>query len=355
MASKPETVLLTGATGSLGSSILPHLLSSGYSVLVVLRSIQKSAPFLTQKYQQHVSANTLKFVQIPDLSAQGIFDDLAKKVDAIIHVATPLSTSPSADEDFETTMIKPTWEIDLNILTAAQKSEGKVKRVIICSSIVTVINIAVDVAKDQVFGENDYNTIGLEAARGSLGGAYMYSKTQAEKKGWAFMKEQERNGEELGFDLVTLCAPALTGRCIQEGFVPTKDALGGNGMVYREIFDRGPDEGEGFMFPYIMDFDDVAKIHIKALDRRVASGRYIFHIKELVTARMMARKIREEFPELRDRVAEPKEEGDGLMSPLCRFDTEKADKAFGTEWMGWWESIRGAVEDILEYEKKSGQ
>lgn len=57
--------------------------------------------------------------------------------------------------------------------------------------------------------------------------------------------------ENVGFDLVTLYVPSILGVCRQEGFVPGKDQLGGMSNVY-QLFDRGVEEGDGFIFPFAM-------------------------------------------------------------------------------------------------------
>lgn len=87
------------------------------------------------------------------------------------------------------------------------------------------------------------------------------------------------------------------------------------------------------------------------MEHTVPSDRYIFHIRELPTTGMVVRKIREDFPQLRERVREPKKVDDSWPASLCAFDIENSEKAFGTNWKGWWESDKGTVEDILKFEK----
>lgn len=89
--SKP-TVLLTGATGSLGASTLLQMMADpNMAVIAVLRSFAKSEAFLRSKYASQVSAGRLSFVEIPDMTVAGAFDDPASKADAIVHIATPLA------------------------------------------------------------------------------------------------------------------------------------------------------------------------------------------------------------------------------------------------------------------------
>ena len=232
-------ILLTGGTGSVGAHVLEQLLAPGnVTVTVVVRSLTKSRAFLERKYSSQVSNGLLNLLEIPDMSVPHVFDTAARSVDAIIHIATPLAYSG----DLKKLVIDPTWTIDENILTAAKKATS-VKRVIITGSIVSTMNLS-ELASDRTITEADYNDIEPKDALGHPSAAYMYAKTAAEHHAWAFMKT-----EKPGFDLVALLAPSITGRCIQEGFVPDKTALGGMASIYNALFDV---EKIGFIFPYFM-------------------------------------------------------------------------------------------------------
>jgi nucleoside-diphosphate-sugar epimerase len=237
MASNPS-VLLTGATGSLGASLLEQLLATDYKVYAVLRSAKKSQQFLEKKYPQHIKNNTLEFIEIPDMTVPGVFDEGASKTTYIIHVATPLSYS-----NFQEEMITPASIVDHNLLTAAHKSTT-VKRVVITGSVVSVMFVSRDLMAGKTFTEEDFNPLTLEDALENVSGAYSYSKVTSEKLAWDFIKNEKPN-----FDLVVLLAPSITGRCIQEGFVPDKKALGGMGAIYGQIFDK---EELGFIYPWTM-------------------------------------------------------------------------------------------------------
>lgn len=233
-----QSVLLTGATGNVGAIVLEQLLDAGITVDAVLRSFANSKAFLEQKYVDKVSNGKLRFTEIPDMSMDGIFDAPAKQVSAIIHVATPLSTS-----NFMATMIEPARKINQNVLQAADHSPN-VKRVIITGSIVAVMKLPEDMQKDATFNEEDFNSITAEEAVVNQPRAYQYSKVSSEIKAWEFME----NGSH-SFDLVFLLAPSIIGRSIQQGFKATKTELGGMSAIYREVFDQ---DAIGSLFPFVM-------------------------------------------------------------------------------------------------------
>lgn len=233
-----NSVLLTGGTGSLGASILAQLLSKGHSVTAVVRSVKKSGPFLTRKYTSEVESGRLKLVEVPDMTVPHVFDDLVRTVDAIVHVATPLGK-----RDFQSTLIDPTLAINESIFTASIKAFS-VKRIIITGSIVSTMTLPDTLFSPITVSADDYSTVTHEQSQSSLGRAYQYAKTSSEKKAWEFMKTAKPS-----FDLVVLLAPAITGKCIQEGFAPSKTALGGIAEIYQNVFDV---ETPGLLFPFVM-------------------------------------------------------------------------------------------------------
>lgn len=67
-----------------------------------------------------------------------------------------------------------------------------------------------------------------------------------------------------------------------------------------------------------------------------------------------ARMIREDFPQLRDRVVKPDEAagGAGIHPTLIKSDASKAEKVFGSQWKSARQSIRETVEDIITLEDR---
>lgn len=242
MTTTPQTVLLTGATGTVGASVLAELLNnSTYNVITVLRSCARSEAFLRAKYASHVSSGRLSFLEIPDMAVAGSFDKAASRADYIIHVATPLAFDPAQMMDH---MVKPSWDMVQNVLSAADRSSSsRVKRVVVTGSMVSACRV------DKLFSggtmsSDTWNDITLEEAGQSPSTAYQFSKVHAERGAWEFMRAKPRK-----FDLIFLLAPSVTGKALQEGFKPSKSKLGGQAGMYSELFDV---EKPGFLYPYFM-------------------------------------------------------------------------------------------------------
>jgi len=234
----PHTVVLTGASGSLGAVILSQLLAQKHNVNAVLRSFTKSRAFLEDKYAAAVRDGQLTFTEIPDMTVAHVFDDVASTASAFLHVATPVDYS-----DFENSVIKPAFKITDNVLRAAAAS-ATLKRVVITGSVVATMRVPNDMASGRTISEADFNPIPRAEASADVRGAYQYSKVSTEQEAWKFMDR-----EKPGFDLVILLIPSTTGRSIHEGYKSTKTELGGISSIYRAVFDVAE---PGFMFPYYM-------------------------------------------------------------------------------------------------------
>ncbi|KAI1623457.1 hypothetical protein EDD37DRAFT_609671 [Exophiala viscosa] len=333
-----STILLTGATGLVGATTLFQLMTqTNHTVIAVLHSRAKSEASLATKYTSQISARRLSFLEIPDMTRPGVFDDAAAQSDAIIHIATPL-----AYDDVIEKMVKPSWTIVHNVLLAAEKS-SRTKRVIVTGSMVATFRLPNDLFSGKTITAKSWNDIPFEDAGLTPANAYQYSKVHSEQEAWKFMAEKNRS-----FDLIYLLAPAITGKSIHPGLVPSKEALGGQAGIYRDLFDK---ETPGFVFPYFMDIEDVAKVHIRSLSPSVPGNeRYLFHARELMTGNDMARAMREDFPELRSRVPAPDEAaGDTLPRNLVKTAISKAEKVFGTEWNSARQTTHETVADIIAF------
>jgi NADPH-dependent methylglyoxal reductase len=335
-----STVVLTGATGNLGANVLEKLIDANYTVNVILRSLSRSQPFLASKYPKATSTSHLTFTEIPDLTAPHAFDAVLSTATYLIHVATPLAYS-----DFNATVIQPAEALMTNILLSAKKSDT-LKRVVITGSIVSTLHLPDDMLSSRTITSADYNTILLADATSDAIAAYQYSKVSAEKIAWAFVRR-----EHPAWDLVVHLTPAITGRSTQQGWRFDKTGLGGMSSMYRSLFDVG---AVGMVFPYFMDVDDVADMHVRSLDVAAVPGnrRYLTSAG-VMDSNDVARKIRDEFPQLRSRVPEPPV-GGSIPDSLVKLDLAETDRIFGTAWKGWWETARATIVDVIASEEKYG-
>jgi nucleoside-diphosphate-sugar epimerase len=74
---------------------------------------------------------------VPDFTEPGAFDTAVDGVDAIVHVASPLI--PEEDGVEPSKLIDPAVKGTIGVLESAHKNGKKVKRVVITSSVVTIL------------------------------------------------------------------------------------------------------------------------------------------------------------------------------------------------------------------------
>ncbi|KAI1495959.1 putative cinnamoyl-CoA reductase [Biscogniauxia marginata] len=108
-------VLLTGATGFIGFKVLVSLLEEGYSVRTAIRSISQSESLASHPKVKALGVpDNLSFIEVPDITCEGAYDQAIKGVTYVIHLASPLPVT--------------------NILNSVHK-EQSVKKLVITSSV----------------------------------------------------------------------------------------------------------------------------------------------------------------------------------------------------------------------------
>lgn len=144
--SSTNLVLITGATGHVGFRTLVHALRTGLTVRVAVRSETKATQLMkrlslktTSKQRQRLTTTI-----VPDITADGAYDEAMHDVTQVIHVASPLVTGsqkpPIESEQAEDFFIGPAVRGTQSLLEAADAC-GTVRRVVITSSIVALIPV----------------------------------------------------------------------------------------------------------------------------------------------------------------------------------------------------------------------
>jgi len=142
---KGDTVLVTGATGYIGSHVVEELLAAGYDVRETSRTKDKAA-YLTDLIDKKFGRGRLEIAEVPDMIADDAYTDAVKGVSGIVHLASVVTFSSDPDA-----VIPPTVKGTLNILKAAS-TEPKVKSIVYTSSstaaLSPVANEKITVTKD---------------------------------------------------------------------------------------------------------------------------------------------------------------------------------------------------------------
>ena len=87
-----ELVLVTGISGFIGYRVAVLALEAGYRVRGSIRRAEQ-AEHLRSLPSVQPFLDRLEFVVVPDILANGAFDEALKGVDLVEHLASPLATS----------------------------------------------------------------------------------------------------------------------------------------------------------------------------------------------------------------------------------------------------------------------
>jgi len=340
-----KTVLITGISGFVATHVALAFLSHGWKVRGTVRSADKVKDVadlpIFKPYADHLS-----FVVVEDL-VSGSFDEAIQGVDAVAHTASPFNYAGRSWESYE----KPAVQGTVNVLRAA-KAESSVKNVVVTSSFAAIDNPAVPPLqqKGKVYTEDDWNPVTQEDCKklkvddpGAAGVWYCASKKFAEKA--AFEEAKGAN-----FTLATICPPMVFGPPVHS--IKSLDSLNASAAgVYGLMKKDGTSVNDGIPethFPVFADVRNVAEAHYEAVARN-KSGRFLI-CSGFFDNQLMAKCIRESFPQIKDRVPEPVE-SESLEGKVFTLSAAKAEKELGIKFIPFDKCIHDTVERFLELEK----
>ncbi|MBL4870503.1 MAG: aldehyde reductase [Robiginitomaculum sp.] len=251
---KKQIVLVTGASGFIAKHCIVRLLNEGYSVRGSLRSLER-ADEVHAAIATKASTDDLTFVEL-NLSSDEGWPAAMQGCDFVQHVASPFPNSEPKDEN---ELIIPAREGALRAVRAAAKAG--VKRVVLTSSM-AAIAYGHDHDDDYVYDEKDWSKID-----GNIG-AYLKSKTIAEKAAWDFMDSAEAGGMELS----VINPGAVLGPLLDNTYSTSGDLLG---KLLKGEVPACPKIGFS-----CIDVRDVADAHFAAMTKPEAAGRRYLCIGE---------------------------------------------------------------------------
>ena len=231
-----KNVVVTGANGHLGYSIVKHLLERQYRVRATVRNAQ----------------DVHKTAMLRALGVELVEADLGKPasllaalegMDGLFQVAAVFDLT---SDNAEKTVIRPNVEGTGNILLAAHQTG--IKKIVYTSSIAAVGTVA---ANEQALDERHWNDSAREP--------YAISKTRSEKLAWQL-------AEEYALNMVTILPSALIG--------PDFQRLTATLALIQNVLDGKMPMALPTTLGYT-DVRDVALAHILAYENDSASGRYI--------------------------------------------------------------------------------
>jgi len=254
---KGSTVLVTGVTGFIGAWAAEILLQEGYKVIGTVRDEQKASQ-LKETFDKYGDA--FRLATVKDLQEEGAFNEVARRVDGILHVASPFHFNT---KDVKKDLIEPAVNGTLNLLKSAAQSKT-VSRVVVTSSFAAMMEQkeAPFTFTEEVWNKSSSKEVEKDNTNSFHG--YLASKSEAEQAAWDFVKN-----EKPSFDLAVINPVYVFGPVVQ----PVKDAESLNtsaGMIFATLSGKDiPNEGNHQNY---VDVRDVARAHVRALQNEEAGG-----------------------------------------------------------------------------------
>jgi len=258
---KGDLILITGATGYIGSNVADQALEAGYKVRGTTRSKAKGQ-WLNDLLKKKYGEGRFELVEVPDMTDSAAYDDAVKGVSGIIHLASILTFSTKVDE-----VIQPTVKAALNVLTSATK-EPLVKSIVFTSSSTAALspqpNKKIVVTADT--WNNETLNHALSDANPDGFSVYAASKTAAEQAVWKAVKETQPP-----FQVAAVLPNMNMGSILKPGGAMDSSTgswplklFGGDTSVYE------------FPPQYYVNVKDDARLHIVALIDPECNGKRIF-------------------------------------------------------------------------------
>ncbi|KAM7190842.1 hypothetical protein V8F33_009265 [Rhypophila sp. PSN 637] len=340
-------VLVTGANGYVAARSVESLLLSGYSVRGTVRSLSSAEP-LYAALPAHLRSN-LSIVSVPDITSPGCFDDAVKGVDAVAHIAAPVSATFSDPEP----VLKVAKESILRALEGAA-TEPKVKSFVFMSSLAAIKPSGQDTWD---LDENVWNDTALEMVEGmgkNTPGFVIYgaSKTVAEKTLWKWRDENKPSFTVTALNPCFIAGPPLVPASSPNGINFTTK------FIYDVLEGSTPlsDISRG-LFPGLVDIRDVARMVVFSISNPEKSNNQRFLLASAFSPiQAVADIIREKFPEYRDRVQKGSP-GEGYTKNVHahrvaiyefpeqqRYNGRKAVEVSNQEYISWEQTIVDGVE-----------
>ncbi|KAK7020745.1 hypothetical protein VNI00_017600 [Paramarasmius palmivorus] len=259
MSSSTGFVLVTGATGFIGSHIVSQLLAKNIKVRAVVRSANKLKTIFPDAGSQ------LDIVELPSLLEDHA--EALKGVSAVIHTAAPAFFKGATGEE----TFKGAYEGTLNIVNQAIASG--INKIIVTGSMANLFDSDLKGAfGTQVVTEKDFGAIETEGYKNLIEQdaffVYQAAKTVSDKKLRDLLRSIPRlTLQFLEYALIgiSVLPPMVLGPLVPNfPFSPDINQLGTNCFVHGLITGGpdGPNTNPPVNFGHVVDVRDVAKAHV---------------------------------------------------------------------------------------------
>jgi nucleoside-diphosphate-sugar epimerase len=302
-------ILVTGASGYLGTQLLAALLRAGQTqIRAQVHSAARADGLRAAVFRAPDLGNSAGDVGLEVVTADLMSDDGWKGamagVDEVYHVASPIPPAQPKDPD---ELIVPAREGTLRVLRAAR--DAGARRIVLTSSFAAIGYTPKPAAE---FTEDDWTDPDMPGLA-----PYPRSKTIAERAAWDFLR-----GEGGGTELTVINPTFILGP-------PLTNDIGSSMYLIKAMFGGEMSVAPRHRFG-IADVRDVADLHIRAMAAPGAAGQRFIAVSDhpAMSYLELAGILRQRFGALAAAVPAQEAPGDDLPRPVIHNDRAKDE-------LGW--------------------
>ncbi|MFF1573880.1 NAD-dependent epimerase/dehydratase family protein [Leifsonia sp. NPDC058292] len=294
-------VLVTGASGYLGTRLVADLLRSGTEVRATVRTPEREAVLREALRRADADGAGLE-IAFASLTEDAGWAAAADGMDGVYHLASPMIQSTSPDE-----IVVPARDGALRVLRAAR--DAGVPRVVLTSSFAAVGYSPKPVRDYTEDDWTDPDTPGLAP--------YPLSKAVAERAAWDFIGSAGGGTELVVVNPTWIAGPTLT--------VDSRSSLQLFAAMFTGAMPVVPRQRFG-----IADVRDVADLHVSAMTVPEAAGKRYLALADGPTTTFLgvAQVLRAHFGDLAQKVPTAEAPGDELPALVIHNDRAKRELGF---------------------------
>lgn len=341
-------ILITGGSGHIGGRVIIDALEAGYSVRAAVRNQSKADAILGMPSIIALNPRSrLTFTMVPDLLADGAYDEAINGASGVIHIASPIMHGHVEGQSYTKTLIEPAVKGTLNVLEAAKRAET-VKRVVITSSVIAIVSF-----EDFTSGKSGGTTFN-EKSRAKFAPepyanvfeAYGASKVAAQNEVDAWI---EREKGKIGFDVVHIFSALVLGR--NEMVKTVEDAhRGTNEYLLAPLTgtDIGPTPKPS------VHLRDVALAHVKSLDPKVPGNQGYLLVSPGAGGSPWNQAWEVARRDFKDAVSAGTLVGTGKIDDVpVNYDMSASEEVLGFRFRSFEEQVQDVLGHYLEIENSS--
>ncbi|KAL9560697.1 hypothetical protein ACKAV7_015188 [Fusarium commune] len=325
-----DLVLITGATGFIGSKIAVDALEAGYNVRLTVRREEQIAPLKEELFKY---TDQLQFTVVTDFTEADAFHHALRDVAYVLHVASPVFKKGSTE--FDKDYVQPAVKGTTSILEAA-KLVPSIKKVLVMSSIVALMKLGVlDGTGQQTTAVKESNIINpvTQLVEVDLHGnygmetQYQGSKILAHQATREWIQANKPTFSTITFHPSFVIGPSVLQKKRSE-VAPINDTF------YNTIV-----SGNVAIPPYLADVRDVSRAFITAIKADVPNGQEIIIMGPEVGWSAIARAVEALYPDWTVGL-----KSTGSDSELLPVDRNGYEKILGLKWTSTEDLVQGVVD-----------